>query len=193
MEGKFVGISVRNIPIISEFGETLFNCRTVFSAPFRLLEILWLLEYIQPQKEGVYHIPELQQFYLDNREEINEDFNVPCEESTTREGDFKDPIFCGDLEVSNPVCPLCEIKLRLFWAIHSEENTEIKKDLEWHLDLLFSRTRGSDAEFLVSTVVAALRDLKTVRGTPNATIITWTKEGEEYILIEETEVPRYWF
>jgi hypothetical protein len=130
---------------------------------------------------------------LDKREEINEDFNIPCEESTTREGDFNDPVFCGDLEVPNPVCPLCEIKLRLFRLIHLEEDAEVKKILEWHLDLLFSRTRGSDAEFQVSTVVAALRDLKTVRGFPNATIIAWTELGEENIIEELNEVPRYWF
>jgi hypothetical protein len=193
MEGKFVGISVRNIPIISEFGDTLFTCRTVFSAPIRLLEILWLLEYIEPQKEGVYDIPGLQQLYLDKREEINEDFNIPCEESTTREGDFNDPVFCGDLQVPNPVCPLCEMKLRLFRLIQLEEDEEVKHILEVHLDLLFSRTRGSDAEFQVSTVVAALRDLKTVRSFPNATIIAWTELGEENIIEELNEVPRYWF
>jgi hypothetical protein len=194
MGEKVIGISVRNIPLISEFGETLFTNRTVFSAPFRLLEVLWLLEFIAPQKEGVYDIPLLQKFYLDNRDDdINRQFDIPCEESTTREGDFDDPVRCGDLEVPNPVCPLCEYKLRVFRLIHLEEDEELRHDFEVTCELLYERTRDFESEYSVSTVVAALRDLKTVRGFPNATIIAWDDFGEESIVEERNEVPRYWF
>jgi hypothetical protein len=146
MEGRFVGISTRQIPIINEFGETLFNWRTVFSAPLRLLRILFLLEAVPPQPAGTYDIPELQRFYLTHREVIQEDFNISCEEITTRIGDFTDPTECGDLELPNPVCPLCEIKLRLFKAIHFEENSETKAELESDLDFLFTCTRGYQPE-----------------------------------------------
>jgi hypothetical protein len=194
MGEKVIGISVRDIPLISEFGETLFPNRTVFSAPFRLLEVLWLLEFIKPLPEGINDIPLLQQYYLDNKDDDSwRQFNIPCFELTTREGDFHDSLRCGELEVPNPVCPLCEYKLRCFRLIDLEEDEELKHDFEVTCELIYERTRASNSEYSVSTVVAALRDLKTVRRFPNATIIAWDDLGEESIIEERNEVPRYWF
>jgi hypothetical protein len=194
MSEKVIGISVRDIPLISEFGETLFPNRTVFSAPFRLLEVLWLLEFIKPLPEGINDIPLLQQYYLDNKDDDSwRQFNIPCFELTTREGDFHDSLRCGELEVPNPVCPRCEYKLRCFRLIDLEEDEELKHDFEVTCELIYERTRASNSEYSVSTVVAALRDLKTVRRFPNATIIAWDDLGEESIIEERNEVPRYWF
>jgi hypothetical protein len=119
--------------------------------------------------------------------------DIPCGEITTRPGDFNDPTFCGELDLPNPICPLCELKLRLFKALHTSEDSNTREILETELEFIYSETRGERPQFQVNTVVAALRDLRTVRSTPNAVIVEWNSLGEEEVVIDSRAVPRYWF
>jgi hypothetical protein len=119
-------------------------------------------------------------YYRLNREPAFEDFDIPCEEVISRGGDFGHPVRCGSQRRPNAAfCPVCEFKLRNFRleAVETDPQELFKAQRETAFVQYYCKGRRPIYE--LPDIVADLRDLKTARGLPNASIVLWNEFGVE--------------
>jgi hypothetical protein len=179
MERRFIGLSTRRYSITGVNNESLYNYTINFSAPIKLFRILEILESL-PAGDTQDDLFNLADYYRRNQEPALGDFDIPCEEIVSRGADFEHPTRCGSQRRPNSAfCPICEFKLRNF-RLEAVETDPLERFIaQQETAFIQYYCKGRRPIYELPDIVAALRDLKTARGLPNASIVLWDESGTE--------------